>query len=353
MNTKPRYHDLAMAEYPGWYPDSLVLYPPELPAYLKHVYELKPIAGLPRDAEIVGIHSVVHAASRVSGVPGMHDPNLFMLLADHLFDVQMARYRSRYSRITFPTNATYIPPALPALVSINLGTVSGAPSDEEIIKVQDAVRAYQNLITVPSVFDPHVNMELSQHLFDLQMARHIQLANGTNPSLEAHSSAETESSIRPVELQRDTTEGTANGTSKPDEEGKFKVDQVSQLVPGIVQELMERSNQLTERFDQALEQFTRIAEQTHAPKERLNLHAERFDQLFERRDQIFEQSNWSAQQVSTLAKRSDQLVEQLAQSSTRSNQLAEQANEHAEQFGHVMRNINRVLVGIQHAIVRR
>ncbi|KDN33792.1 hypothetical protein RSAG8_13121, partial [Rhizoctonia solani AG-8 WAC10335] len=67
-----------MAEHPGWYPPGQVCYPPELPAYLKNVCDLKPVVGVPSDAEVMRIHSVMHAANRVSGVPGMHDAGLFM-----------------------------------------------------------------------------------------------------------------------------------------------------------------------------------------------------------------------------------------------------------------------------------
>ncbi|CAE6467950.1 unnamed protein product [Rhizoctonia solani] len=128
-----------MVDHPGWYPPSLVCRPPELPTYLKTVYYLKPIVGLPSDDEIIGIHSVIHAANQVSVVPGMQNLGLLLSLTDHLFSAQMARYRSKYSLIKFPTDATYTPPPLPAHVSINLEPVSGAPTDDEMIKAQEGV----------------------------------------------------------------------------------------------------------------------------------------------------------------------------------------------------------------------
>ncbi|CAE6493346.1 unnamed protein product [Rhizoctonia solani] len=132
-----------MADRPGWYLPTQICYPPELPAYLKNVYDLKPIVGVPIDADVIGIHAVIQAANRVSGVPGMHDPGLLMGLADHLFSVQMAEYRSKFSLVIFPSDATYTPPELPAHVSVKLEPVSGTPSDDEMTKAQEALRFYQ------------------------------------------------------------------------------------------------------------------------------------------------------------------------------------------------------------------
>jgi hypothetical protein len=50
----------------SWYPPGQLCIPPELPDYLKNIYDLKPIAGAPNDAEVIGIHAVVHAAKKVS-----------------------------------------------------------------------------------------------------------------------------------------------------------------------------------------------------------------------------------------------------------------------------------------------
>jgi hypothetical protein len=47
--------------------------PPDLPPYLKKVYELKPIAGAPNNEELMGIHAVIRVASRV--VDGALGPN--------------------------------------------------------------------------------------------------------------------------------------------------------------------------------------------------------------------------------------------------------------------------------------
>ncbi|KDN40474.1 hypothetical protein RSAG8_08094, partial [Rhizoctonia solani AG-8 WAC10335] len=528
---------------PGWYPLGQVCYPPELPAYLKNVHDLKPIAGVPSDAEIIGLHSVIHAANRVSGVPGMHDPRLFMKLSDHLFNAQMARYRSKYSLITFPSTATYTPPVLPAHVSVNLEPVAGAPSDEEIIGVQDAVRAYErfsgvapmfdpqvhmelsqhlfdiqmarhmrlagevqpslepqasaipespapsletpqnttelanhlfnaqmaryrskySLITFPStttytppvlpahvsvnlepvagapsdeeiievqdavrayerfsgvapMFDPQVHMELSQHLFDIQMARHMRLAGEVRPSLEPQASAIPESPAPSLETPQNTTEVIGATNNAGTGENATGVHQATLSAAGFdVRELMERSNQLAERFNQALEQFTKLAERTNTPTEQPDYLTERFDRLFERFNQVVEQANQSAQQANQFAERSNQFTERSNQFAERSNQLNERSNQLFEQLlpsigqpnqlgerltsllegfnqhlrrsnelsekanessnklngltersnrlserasqpverlEGVMKNINRVLVGIQHAIVR-
>ncbi|CAE6483235.1 unnamed protein product [Rhizoctonia solani] len=157
-----------MAHHSEWYPPGQVCSPPELTTYLKNVYDLKPIIGLPSDSEVVGIHDVMHAAKKASDVPGMHNPSLILSLSDHLFSVQMVRYRNKYF-ITLPSDTIYTPPIIPVHVSAKLQPVSGVPTDDDIMGVQDAVQTYQEMRRFPSMFDPHVNMELSQHLFDLQM----------------------------------------------------------------------------------------------------------------------------------------------------------------------------------------
>ncbi|CAE6417338.1 unnamed protein product [Rhizoctonia solani] len=377
-----------MVDRPGWYPPGQVCFPPELPISFKKVYDLKPVVGVPRDDEVIGIHAVIHAANRVSGAPEMHDPDLHMKLVDHLFSVQMARYRSRYSLITFPCDATYTPPALPSPVSVNLEPVSGAPSDEEMKKVQDAIQMYQELRRFPSLFDAHVNMELSQHLFDLQMARYMRLAGESPPNLVPLATATPEIPDRgeeriPTVIDENArpTNNAGTGSSTTGVQPTSNVD---------VRELMERSNQLAERFNQLLERsnelvercarpseqpdsqtfsdkfnqvLERIAqamEQSHQPTELPNRLDEQFCQLFERFNQLFEQSAQPAQKANELAQRSNeladranQLADRLNQSHEHSNQLSEQANTTWEQVKNVLGNINKMLMRIQHAIVRR
>ncbi|CAE6416776.1 unnamed protein product [Rhizoctonia solani] len=373
----------------GWYPPGQVSYPPELPNYFKNVYDLKPIVGVPNDDEVIGVHAVIHAANSVSGVPEMHDRNLFMKLADHLFNAQMARYRSKYSLITFPSDATYTPPALPAQISVHLEPVCGSPSDDEIMKVQDAVQAYQGLRRYPPMFDAHVNMELSQHLFDVQMARHMRVAGETPstpmPQLTESPEYPAQAAKRNFNIAEESTNATNNTGTGASAAG---VDQTPQLPPSIdVGQLMERSNQLAERFNQLLERtnelmdrcnqpsdpsntvaerfnqvferFTQYVEQARQPPEPSDRLTERFNQLFERFNQLVEQSTQPAHRANELAERSNeladkanQLTEKLNRASERSNVLAEQASKSVEKLGDLMKNINRVLMGIQHAIVR-
>ena len=41
-----------------------VYLPPELPPYLKSVYDLKSIVGTPSDDEVIGIHAVIRMAQK-------------------------------------------------------------------------------------------------------------------------------------------------------------------------------------------------------------------------------------------------------------------------------------------------
>ncbi|CAE6454808.1 unnamed protein product [Rhizoctonia solani] len=367
-----------MADHAEWYPRSQICYPPELPAYFQNVHDLKPIVGVPSDEEIIEIHTVIHVANslRISGLPGIHSPGLLMKLADHLFNVQMARYRSRYSLVTFPSDATYTPPDLPAHISVNLECISGAPSDNEIMKVQDAIQTYQELRRIPSMFDAHVNMELSQHLFDLQMARHMRIAGESQPSIISQPTVRTDNITRIAGHTSNASVGPDIATNDAGTKANVAgVHQTPQSTPGIgVRELIERSNQLAERFNhllersnelvercnqtstgqsssqllaerfnQVLERLTQLVEQSYQPgSDRLT---ERFNELFERFNQLAEQSHQPAQRANELAERSNELT-------GRANWLMEQANKPVERLGDLLKNINGVLVGIQHAIVR-
>ncbi|CAE7108048.1 unnamed protein product [Rhizoctonia solani] len=361
-----------MADLPGWYPPGQVCCPPDLPTYLKNICELKPIVGVPNNAEVMDIHSVMHAANRVSGVPGMHDAVLFMGLADHLFSVQMARYRSKHSLVTFPSDATYTPSALPAHVTVALEPVTGAPSNEEVMKAQDAVRSYQHFSHVPSMFDPLVNMELSQHLFDIQMARYMRAAGETVPNLAPQTAT-----------RHGTTERTLNEAYEPATQtnnvgtgaNAAEIHQTPQPVSALhLNELIHRSDQLAERFNQLLERFNQLMEQCAQPADRSNSQtlAERFnqvlerfacilepmhkptqpDQLAERFNQLLDQFNKLTEHSKGPAQTANKLLERANQIAERANQLVEQAQKPVGQFGDQLRNINKVLVGIQHAIIR-
>ncbi|KDN46913.1 hypothetical protein RSAG8_03990, partial [Rhizoctonia solani AG-8 WAC10335] len=316
-----------MMNCPGWYPPGQMCYPPELPTYLKSVCDLKPIVGVPSDSEIIGIHAVINTANRVFGVPEMHDPGLFIKLADHLFNAQMAKYRSTYSLITFPSDSTYTPPTMPSHISVRLEPILGAPSDEEVMKVQDVLQTYQEFRRIPSMFDARINMELSQHLFDIQM--------GSRPTTA------------------DQTPNLIPGTGVPEpSEGSNQLAERFGVPLEHSNEPIERqpanqsdSNCLAERFNQVLERLTQLLEQTHRPEDQSHQPTERFNQLFERLDQLIEQSNQYAQKANELTESSNEIAK-------RTNELGEQANKPLERLGDELKNVNRVLVAIQHAIVR-
>ncbi|CAE6457249.1 unnamed protein product [Rhizoctonia solani] len=175
--------------------------PPSLPAYLTSTHDLKSIVGIPSDEDIKAIHATVRAVNGMSHIPGMHDPELSVQLAKHLFDVQMAVYRSQYSFSLFPGDIVYTPPPLPSHIPITLQPVVGAPSDEELKLVHSMVRAAENLANSPSMFDPDLSLKLSQHFFNINIARYIrdsihgQLASQVN-SPQPEQSA----SIRPTPI---------------------------------------------------------------------------------------------------------------------------------------------------------
>ncbi|KAH7335838.1 hypothetical protein B0J17DRAFT_719482 [Rhizoctonia solani] len=378
-----------MINHSGWYPPGQVCYPPELPTYLRNVHDLKPIVGVPSDADVIGIHAVIQAANRASGIPGMHDPGLLMGLADYLFGAQMAKYRSKYSLIVFPSNATYTPPALPAHVTVNLESVSGAPSDEELIKTQDAVRSYQQFSHVPSMFDPYINMEISQHMFNLQMARYMRHAGESKPShippgTTRHETPTSTPKRTPNTAEENMTATNNVGTGanpagvyqtthfassadihepleRPNQlTGRFNVsrERSNELANDSTQ-LTEQSSRLADQFNQVIERLTQLVERVHQPTDQSDRIAERFNCLIERFNEVTGQLNRPAQQANQLAERLNQLIEGFNQPLQRSNELSEKANQLAEQalkpaerLEGVMNKINRVLVGIQHAIVR-
>ncbi|KAG8748217.1 hypothetical protein FRC11_012062, partial [Ceratobasidium sp. 423] len=171
-------------------------------------------------------------------------------------------------------------------------------------------------------------MELSQHLFDLQMARYMRRAGEDQPGTVPEAHAMPENPVHIAARPRNATDTT------------------------------DQPNPLAERIDQVLERLTQLVEHAYRPEEP-DRQAERFNQLFERFDKLLEQSNQSTNKANHLAEKSNQLAEsanklarQLNQALERSNQLAENAFKPVEKLEDVLRNINRVLVGIQHAIVR-
>ncbi|EUC58348.1 laminin domain protein, putative [Rhizoctonia solani AG-3 Rhs1AP] len=215
---------------------------------------------------MIGIHAVIQAANSVSGVPGMQQPVLLVRLAGHLFDAQMARYQSKHPPIIFPSDAAYIPPVLPVHMVVKLETIFGSPSDDEMTKVQDAVQSYQELRRFPLMFDAHVHMELSQHLFDIQLARHMRHAEEHQESVTSQTTARPEDSIRiarPVIDAYPTTAINANAATNNAGKGASapSTTQASRLETSAeVHELLERSNQFTGQFNQLLEQPNEVTE---------------------------------------------------------------------------------------------
>ncbi|CEL53409.1 hypothetical protein RSOLAG1IB_11341 [Rhizoctonia solani AG-1 IB] len=147
--------------------------PPELPNHLASVYDLKPIVGCPCDEEVKMIHAAIRAVNIEAQVPHLYNPELSLQLSQHLFSVQMAIYRKAYPSSLFPADNVYTPPSLPVHISAKLEPVVGTPSNEQLKAAQNAIRISESLGISP-LFDPDLNMQLSQHLFNLQFARYIQ-----------------------------------------------------------------------------------------------------------------------------------------------------------------------------------
>ncbi|CEL58678.1 hypothetical protein RSOLAG1IB_08742 [Rhizoctonia solani AG-1 IB] len=308
--------------------------PPDLPPYLKKVYELKPIAGAPNNEELMGIHAVIRVASRVVDVPDMGDHLLLVRLSEHLFNAQMAKYQSKYSRTVFPENTTYAPPVLPAHVSVKLEAIIGAPSEEEIIKVQSTIRSYHQFSSIPSMFNPRVDMELSQHLFDIQMAKYaLRVRENFVPS---------EASVEDVEDTTLVLEETNNTTNNAGS-GANIIE--SARPTGMAEEIRLQDRDVIERSNRIAEQANQLAERSNRLIERSNQIAEVLNQLLERYSHYVEQPQRPPE-------KSDELLERLNGHFEKSNQLAAESKKPTERLGEILGTMNKVLVGIQHAIVR-
>ncbi|CAE6439374.1 unnamed protein product [Rhizoctonia solani] len=289
--------------------DSICL-PPDLPPYLKDVHNLQPILGVPTDEEVIGIHAVIRMASKVVDV----------------------RYRKNYLATVFPQDTIFTPPTLHVHVAVQLEPVAGTPSDEEIIKVQQATRSYHQFVNVPSIFDPKVDMELSQHLFNIQMSRYTQHARRSHTTAVLHQTlplGSTETVEGSTDLGRKSSHtGNNAGT------GASVTDSYRPAEPRLevgIHDALERSNRLAEQANQLIERSNQISERTNLlierttqPEQQTNKPAESFNKLFERMNQHLEESN----------------------------RLAAKSMQPVEKLGDVLGNINRVLMKIQHAIIR-
>ncbi|KAH7335734.1 hypothetical protein B0J17DRAFT_667550 [Rhizoctonia solani] len=246
-------------------------------------------------------------------------------------------------------------------------------------------------------------MELSQHLFDLQMARYMRCAGESPPSGVPQTMARPESSVRTVDQPVITSNEAIITTNNAGTGENAHTTQAPQSASGIdVREVMERSNQLAERlaallersnelagqstqsteqsgpmaerFNQVLERLTQLVEKVHQPADIPGPLAERFTHFMENFDRMVEQSdrspmpqsnrlelrltqllegfNQHLKQSNELSKEANVSAKQLNELTERSNQLTEQISEPVEKLEGVMKNINKVLVGIQHAIIR-
>ncbi|KEP49158.1 laminin domain protein [Rhizoctonia solani 123E] len=278
-------------------PADLVCIPPKLPSYLRNIHELKSITGIPSDAEMINIHTVIRVANQVVNVPEIYDPMLLAGLSEHLFDAQMVT--SQHVSHPSEQNSVYIPPPLPAHISIQLEPISGAPSDEQVAKTQDAIRLYHKCADISLMFDPQVHAELSQHLFDIQMAKYMaRCVSSQAKSMDKESGiAMSTNSIHAIKR------GDGGCYSAGDN------------IPSITGTSLAQSDDSAQVYPDA-----------------------------DIRDAL-EQSHRLAERANQLAERSNRLVEQ-------SKQLVEQSNYPVEKLDSTLGKISRILVGIQHAIVR-
>ncbi|CAE6477289.1 unnamed protein product [Rhizoctonia solani] len=309
------------------YPADQVLSPPDLPPYFGSVYKLSTIVGVPSDEQVIEIHTTIRVANRVVDRYGRFCAACSTLVA---FVQRSDGYRSKYPCSMFPTCTTYTPPALPVHILVKLEPISGQPSQEDIIKVQNAIRAYEKLIDIPSLFDPQVSAGLSEHLFDIQMARYIERCNPAGPVPQSTVSAEPTSSDRLVEPVNEETRRATNNAGRATD--VVDTRQTAQPIPDpIFCEAIEQSNQLAGRSNQLIERSNQIAEQL---------------------TRVVEQSNQPNEQSSKLTEKVTELLERMNQHLEQSNHLAEESTKPVEKLGDVLKNVNKVLVGIQHAIVR-
>ncbi|KAH7307896.1 hypothetical protein B0J17DRAFT_689395 [Rhizoctonia solani] len=184
--------------------------------------------------------------------------------------------------------------------------------------------------------DPRLNMELLQHLFDIQMARHTQRAR------QSHARESPTANVSStVERASDTSNESETSSTNNAKMGAnvFESSQTAHVARDtIISEAIEGSNRLAEQANQLIEKSNQLAE-------RSNLIAERSNQLVERSTQLTEQSN-------QLAERLNQLFQSLNQHLEQFTQIAKESTKPVENLGDVLGNINKVLVRVQHAIVR-
>ncbi|CUA67641.1 hypothetical protein RSOLAG22IIIB_07499 [Rhizoctonia solani] len=150
------------------------LVPPQLPPFLANVFNLKPIVGNPSRGEVKLVHDAVRALDNFLHTPELRDTDLSIELSQHLFDIQMVCHRHKYPTSVLPNDVVYDPPTLPSYIPVELKSITGPPSNKEIASVHSALRISESFANVPSIFDSDLHVQLSQHLFDIQLARYVQ-----------------------------------------------------------------------------------------------------------------------------------------------------------------------------------
>ncbi|CAE7230961.1 unnamed protein product, partial [Rhizoctonia solani] len=168
-------------------------------------------------------------------VPHLSNPELSLQLSQHLFSVQMAVYRTAYPLSILPGDNTYTPPPLPTHIPIALEPVVGSPSNDQINAAQDAMRIVESRRCGP-LFDPDLNAQLSQHLFNLQFARYVQdstLGRFASKPRESHHASPNTRPARPTVPR--------NNIDTPPEEPRIAQPQLTQspvpAAPDISQSL--------------------------------------------------------------------------------------------------------------------
>ncbi|CAE6416082.1 unnamed protein product [Rhizoctonia solani] len=180
----PLFGNYKDAKFSNCYEKSFIslrtpLVPPQLPPFLSSIFNLKPILGHPNREEIKLVHEAVRALNNFMHTPELRDTDLSTELSQHLFDIQMsfdplACHRQKYPVNVLPNEVIYEPPSLPDYIPIELKSVTGSPSNKEVASVHTAFRISESFANVPSLFDSDLHAQLSQHLFDIQLARHVQ-----------------------------------------------------------------------------------------------------------------------------------------------------------------------------------
>ncbi|ELU37120.1 hypothetical protein AG1IA_08848 [Rhizoctonia solani AG-1 IA] len=325
-----------MVDHPGWYPPGQVCYPPELPSYLKNVHNLKPIVGVPSGDELVGIHSVIQAAVRASSIPGMHDAGLFTQLGDHLFSAQMAVYRSKYTSLLFPSvGAQKSWPWIETLLHTCLGrnvhasNTAGSRLGKTRAYILRTNRRTGYQSSRGHSFLPEVLGNTCGSISAL-----VRYSDGymIQESKRKPNMTQAPGPARTFERAIDTTEEPVAHDASNNAGARPESPQISTVE---IRDILERSNAIAERANEL---------------------SERSNQLIERSNQLAEQSNRPVEKPDeskdVVALRFNELLTKLVRFFDQSNQLAKEAKKPMEELGDIFKTINKVLVRIQHSIIR-